>query len=128
MTRLKIILASIVGALALALLALYFSGLAPAAFAAMVIDSFRTANDPPGTLVVERRESRAVVATSGVIDPSPRERATRRPVKNGGRASMGRSPRSDSHRSARSTPTRFVTSESCAPTTQGCTSLFRPAL
>ena len=57
MTRLKIILASIVGVLALALLALYFSGLAPAAFAAMVIDSFRTANDPPGTLVVERRES-----------------------------------------------------------------------
>jgi len=73
MTPLKITLASIVGVLALALLALYFSGLAPAAFAAMVIDTFRTANDPPGTLVVERRESRAVVAASGVIDPSPRE-------------------------------------------------------
>ena len=73
MTHRKIILGSTVGVFVLALLAVYFTGLAPAAFVAIVIDTFRAANSPAGTLMIESRKPAAAVATSGVAHMSPRE-------------------------------------------------------
>ena len=72
MTRRKIIVGATFGVLVSAILAVYFSRLAPAAFAAIVINTFRTANSRMGTLVVERRESLTAVAISGTDVASPR--------------------------------------------------------
>jgi alcohol dehydrogenase (cytochrome c) len=61
----------------LAALALSLSGWSPITLAGMVLNTFRTANSPAGTLVVELRESSPVTAigTTGAADTSSRSNA-----------------------------------------------------
>jgi len=71
------ILVLVLGVVVLAALALSLSGWSPITLAGMVLNTFRTANSPAGTLVVELRESSPVTAigTTGAADTSSRSNA-----------------------------------------------------
>jgi alcohol dehydrogenase (cytochrome c) len=65
MKRGNVILASVLVVVALGLLTPYFIGLSPITFAGIVLNTFRSERNPPGTLVVEVR-SRASAASASV--------------------------------------------------------------
>ena len=77
MKRRNMILVLVLGVVVLAALALSLSGWSPITLAGMVLNTFRTANSPAGTLVVELRESSPVTAigTTGAADMSSRSNA-----------------------------------------------------
>ena len=77
MKRRNMILVLVLGVVVLAALALSLSGWSPITLAGMVLNTFRTANSPAGTLVVELRESSPVTAigTTGAADTSSRSNA-----------------------------------------------------
>src|SRR6267142_4686709 len=77
MTRRNMIVVLVLGVVVLAALALSLSGWSPITLAGMVLNTFRTANSPAGTLVVELRESSPVTAigTTGAADTSSRSNA-----------------------------------------------------
>jgi len=74
MKRRNMILVLVLGVVVLAVLALPLSGLSPITLAGLVLNTFRNADSPPGTLVVELREPSPVTAAgiTGAADaPSP---------------------------------------------------------
>jgi len=56
MKHLNIVLVSVLSVIVLAVLALYLSAWSPVTLAEMVINTFRSARSPHGTLAVEPRE------------------------------------------------------------------------
>jgi alcohol dehydrogenase (cytochrome c) len=72
MKRRNMILVSALGVVVLAALALSLSGLSAVTLAGLVLNIFRSANSPPGTLVVDLRDAPTVTAvgTTGAADTS----------------------------------------------------------
>jgi len=72
MKRRNIILVSLLSLIVLIALALYLKGLSPITVVELVLDKFRSANSPTGTLVVELREAATVtpVGTPSAADMS----------------------------------------------------------
>jgi alcohol dehydrogenase (cytochrome c) len=72
MKRRNMILVLLPGVVLLAALALYLSGLSPVTLAGLVLNTFRAANSPSGTLVVELRDAptQTAVGTTGAADAS----------------------------------------------------------
>src|SRR3989442_14051294 len=92
MKRRNMILVLVLGVVVLAALALSLSGWSPITLAGMVLNTFRTANSPAGTLVVELRESSPVTAigTTGAGDTS--SRSNPEPFDGGGWPRHNRTP------------------------------------
>jgi alcohol dehydrogenase (cytochrome c) len=67
MKRRNMFLGSALGVVALAALALSLSGSSPVTLAGLVLNTFRAANSPPGTLVVELREAPTMTAVGTTV-------------------------------------------------------------
>ena len=72
MKRRNMILDLLPGVFQLAALALYLSGLSPITLTGLVLNTFRAANSPSGTLVAELRDAQTetAVGTTGAADAS----------------------------------------------------------
>ena len=79
MKRRHVFLVSALGVVVLAALALSFSGSSAVTLAGLALNTFRAANSPPGTLVVELREAPTMTAigTTGAADTSSRAEGDR---------------------------------------------------